>query len=153
MRKRFPRKIFAKQRAFRSKPSAVGKIEKLIRQHRWFLLSQHTLGSHLTFCLPGKMNAIRQILNLMTHLLSNSWNTFLHFLKWKKILFWEKLLNFIWNLCPRIDSPHLSIIDHFFILWYILSAFTTLLDCLPAIKKGRVNNWPALFWFPLTGSH
>ena len=34
--------------------------------------SQHTLGSHLTFCLPGKMNAIRQILNLMTHLLSNS---------------------------------------------------------------------------------
>ena len=31
-----------------------------------------SLGSHLTFCLPGKMNAIRQILNLMTHLLSNS---------------------------------------------------------------------------------
>jgi len=28
MRKRFPRKIFAKQRAFRSKPSAVGKNRK-----------------------------------------------------------------------------------------------------------------------------
>ena len=27
MRKRFPRKIFAKQRAFRSKPSAVGKTD------------------------------------------------------------------------------------------------------------------------------
>lgn len=32
--KKVSQKDFAKQRAFRSKPSAVGKIEKLIRQHR-----------------------------------------------------------------------------------------------------------------------
>ena len=47
------------------------------------------------------------------------------------------------------DECNQADLDHFFMLLYILSAFTTLLDCLPAIKKGPRQLTDRLFF----GSH